>query len=84
VVSPVNARFFLHLIRRIGAIRGKPFDSEGRGRGDTFGIKYADHRKLKVNLALSGENKINTMFIRSPYYHAKKIHILASKSCKNK
>ena len=49
-----------------------------------FGIKYADHRKLKLNLALSGENKINVMFIRIRYYDAKKINILASKSCKNK
>jgi hypothetical protein len=49
-----------------------------------FGITYADHRKLKLNLALSGENKINIMFIRIPYCDAKKINILASKSCKNK
>jgi hypothetical protein len=49
-----------------------------------FGIAYADHQKLKLNLALSGENKINIMFIRIPYYDAKKINILASKSCKNK
>jgi hypothetical protein len=33
---------------------------------------------------LSGENKINIMFIRIPYYDAKKINIVASKSCKNK
>jgi hypothetical protein len=33
---------------------------------------------------LSGENKINIMFIRIPYYDAKKINIMASKSCKNK
>ena len=52
------------------------------GGADSFGIKYADHRKLKLNLALSGENKINIMFIRIPYYDAKKINILASKSCK--
>jgi uncharacterized membrane protein (Fun14 family) len=57
-----------------------------RGGGGVigFGIKYADHRKLKLNLALSGENKINVMFIRIRYYDAKKINILASKSCKNK
>ena len=35
-------------------------------------------------MALSGENKINIMFIRIPYYDAKIINILASKSCKNK
>ena len=68
--------FFLHLIIWPGAIRGKPYDSEGRGAADSFGIKYADHRKLKLNLALSGENKINIMFIRIPYYDAKKINIL--------
>jgi uncharacterized membrane protein (Fun14 family) len=41
-----------------------------RGEGGLigFGINYADHRKLKLNLALSGENKINIMFIRIPYY----------------
>jgi len=49
-----------------------------------FGIKYADHRKLKLNLALSGENKINIMFIRIPYYmyDAEKINILARKNWK--
>jgi hypothetical protein len=50
----------------------------------SFGIQYADHRKLKLNLTLSGENKINIMLIRIPYYYAKKTDILASKSCKNK
>jgi hypothetical protein len=57
-----------------------------RGRGGVigFGIKHADHRKLNLNLALSGENKMHIMFIMIPYYHAQKINILASKSCKKK
>jgi hypothetical protein len=69
-VPPVRRKKWRDLERRLIRLIG-------------FGISYADHRKLKLSMVLSGENKINSMFTRIPYYDAQKINSLAYKSFKN-